>query len=53
MKKIITISEFADELTKRIDNSKDIDCCSEEIKNLAAIAKESIGSQTIEVTWKD
>jgi hypothetical protein len=53
MKKTITIAEFADELVKRIDSSKGIDCCSDEIKNLAAIAKESIGTQSIEVNWKD
>lgn len=53
MKKTLTISEFSDELIERIEKTKDIQCCSEEIKKLAAIAKESIGSQTIEVNWKD
>jgi len=50
---MITISEFADELIRRVQESKDIECCKEEIVNLARIAKQSIGNQTIEVTWKD
>jgi len=53
MKKIITIEQFADELIERIDKSRDIDCCKEEIKNLAGIAKERLGKEEIEVTWKD
>jgi hypothetical protein len=53
MKKIITIKEFADELAIRIDKNKGIDCCKEEIKNLAEIAKKFIGDKQIEVNWKD
>ncbi len=53
MKKEITISEFSDELVKRIEEAKTIDCCKEEIKNLAAIAKTEIGGKKITVEWKD
>ena len=53
MKKIITIDQFADELIERIDEAKDIECCKEEIKNLCNIARERIGKEKIEVTWKD
>lgn len=53
MKKIISISQFADELIKRVEQEKDIECCKEEIVNLAKIAKQSIGQQMIEVTWKE
>ena len=53
MKKIISINEFSDELMARIDKSKDIECCKEEIRKLAAIAKKEIPGVKIEVTWKD
>ncbi len=53
MKKTISIKEFSDELMARIDKSKDLDCCREEIRNLASIAKKEIPDFKIEVTWKD
>ena len=53
MKKKITIDLFADELIERIEKEKSIDCCKEEIVNLAKIAKENIGQMLIEVNWKD
>lgn len=53
MKKIITITEFADELIERIDKSKDIQCCKVEIKNLAKLAKQRMGTEKIEVNWKE
>lgn len=53
MKKIIPIKDFSDELIARIDKSKDIDCCREEIRNLAAICKKEIPEKMIEVTLKD
>jgi len=53
MKKTITIKEFCDELMARINKNKGIDCCKDEIKKLAEIAKESIGDKKIEVNWKD
>lgn len=53
MKKTITIEQFADELIKRIEDAKDIDCCKEEIKNLCSIARENMPDREIEVTWKD
>jgi len=40
-------------LIKRIDNQKGIDCCKEEIKNLALLAKKEISDKEIEVNWKD
>lgn len=52
MKKKIKISEFAVELIRRVEDSKEIECCKEEIMNLAKIAGEQIGDQMIEVNWK-
>ena len=53
MKKEITITQFADELMKRIDDAKTIDCCKDELKSLANIAKDKIGNEKITVNWKD
>jgi hypothetical protein len=53
MKKVIKINQFADELIRRIENAKDIDCCKFEIKNLANIAKEKLGDHDIEVDWTE
>lgn len=53
MKKEITISQFSDELIKRIEDHKTIDCCKEELEKLAAMAKEHMGDKKIEVNWKD
>jgi hypothetical protein len=53
MKKKITITQFSDELIKRVQESKDIECCREEIVNLANTAKQKIGDQLIEVNWQD
>jgi hypothetical protein len=53
MKKEITIKDFSEELVKRIDERKTIDCCVEEIKNLAQMAKKHMGDEMIEVNWKD
>ncbi|MCP4153910.1 MAG: hypothetical protein GY757_39655 [bacterium] len=53
MKKKITVSQFAIELTKRIEDAKTIDCCKEEMLNLAKLAAEHMGDKLIEVTWKE
>jgi hypothetical protein len=53
MKKILSVKDFADELVQRIDSKKGIDCCKEEIKKLAALAKKYIGDKEIEVDWKE
>lgn len=53
MKKKITVSQFADELVWRINEAKSIDCCKEELLNLAQLAKAKMGDELIEVTWKD
>lgn len=53
MRKEITINDFVDELISRIEEHKTIDCCVEEIKNFALMAKEKMGSDMIEVEWKD
>lgn len=53
MKKMITVSQFADELVQRIEDAKTIDCCKEELINLANLAKEKLGDEKIEVNWKD
>ena len=53
MKKEITVRELADELIARIDRSKDIDCCKDEIKLLAKLAGERLPKEKVMVTWKD
>ncbi len=52
-KKKISIATLADELTLRLNSEKSVDCCKDELLNLAAIAKEKIGSEMIEVTWSE
>ena len=52
-KRMITVKELADELTNRLERNKTIDCCKDELLNLAAKAKEKMGSELIEVSWKD
>lgn len=51
--KTITVKEFADELVKRLENGKTVDCCKKELLNLAALASEKIGSEKIKVDWKN
>ncbi|MCG8571478.1 MAG: hypothetical protein MJB14_15190 [Spirochaetes bacterium] len=51
--KEITLAEFADELTERLNKNKTIDCCKDELLRLADIIKEKIGNEKILVTWKD
>lgn len=53
MKKKIQVKEFVDELIRRIEKDKTVDCCREEIKSFALLAKEKMGSETLEVNWKD
>ncbi len=52
-KKEITIAEFADELKKRLTDGKTVDCCKDELLNMADIIKEKIGQEKISVSWKD
>ncbi len=51
--KMITVKEFADELKKRLNDGKTVDCCKKELLNLAALAKEKIGEEKILVDWKN
>jgi hypothetical protein len=53
VEKEITIREFTADLMARIDESKGIDCCKEEIKKLARLAREHMPDEKIVVTWKD
>lgn len=53
MKKEITIAQFADELKTRLGEGKTVNCCKEELLNLADIIKEKIGDEKITVNWKD
>lgn len=53
MRKQITVAQLADELRERVNQSRDIECCKEEILSLAALAKEKIGQEMIEVDWKE
>lgn len=52
-RKKITVAALADELQIRLNNNKSVDCCKEELLNLASIAKTKIGSEMVEVNWKD
>ncbi len=53
MKRDVPVREFVDELLQRIDSSQEIDCCKDEIKKFAMLAKEKMGDETIEIDWKD
>jgi hypothetical protein len=53
MKKEITLAEFADELTQRLQVGKTVDCCKEELVRLAGILKEKIPEEKILVNWKE
>jgi NAD-dependent SIR2 family protein deacetylase len=52
-KRTITITEFADELEQRLKAEKTVDCCKNELLTLAKIIREKIGSEKIDVDWKD
>lgn len=53
MRKEITIAQFAQELTERLQDGKTVDCCKEELLRLAKIIAEKIGDEYIEVNWKE
>jgi hypothetical protein len=52
-KKMITISELADELQDRLQKNKTVDCCKNELLNLVSIARQKIGNEMVEVSWHD
>jgi len=52
-KKEITVRQLCDELKKRIEGTKTIDCCKDEIKNLADIASSKIGDEKVWVHWEE
>jgi len=53
MEKEITITQFAGELKKRLEDGKTVDCCKTELLRLADIISEKIGNEKIKVLWKD
>ena len=53
MKKSITVAQLAEELKDRLDKHQTVDCCKEELINLANLASKKMGQEMIEVTWKD
>ena len=53
MKREITIREFVTDLLRRIDETKTIDCCKEEIKTIARLAMEKMPDEKIVVDWKE
>lgn len=53
MEKEITISEFAEELKKRLNSGKTVDCCKPELLRLADIVTKKIGQEKIKVMWQD
>jgi len=52
MKQQVPIKDFVEELLERIERAQTIDCCREEIKLFAKLAKEKIPDETIEIDWK-
>ena len=52
-KRTITVSALADELNLRLNNNQTVDCCKNELLSLANLAKKKMGSEMIEVNWKD
>ncbi len=53
MEKEITLAEFADEMTERLNKGKTVDCCKDELLRLAVILKAKIPEEKILVTWKE
>jgi len=53
MKKVITLKEFSEELKSRLNQGKTVDCCKAELLALADMVAEKMGSETIEVDWKE
>ena len=52
-KRQITVAEFADELLDRLDKHKTVDCCREELMNLADLIKQKIPEEKITVNWQE
>ncbi len=52
-KRQITIAEFADELLERLEKNKTVDCCREELMNLADLIKMKIPNEKITVNWQE
>jgi hypothetical protein len=52
-KKTITLKEFADELELRLKGGKSVDCCHDELINLAKIIRTKLPNEKIEVDWKN
>ena len=53
MEKEITLAEFADELTTRLQKGKTVDCCKVELLRLADILKRKLPYEKILVNWKE
>lgn len=52
MKREVTVAEFVDDLMKRIDEAKTIDCCKTELKTFAELAKQKMPNEKLTVDWK-
>ena len=52
-KRQITVAEFADELLERLEKHKTVDCCREELMNLADLIKQKIPNEKITVNWQE
>lgn len=53
MKREVTVARFVEDLLKRIDEAKTIDCCKEELKTFARLAASKIPDEKLVVEWKD
>ena len=53
MKREITIKQFVADLLTRIEQAKTIDCCKEELKTFAELARRKMPDEKISVDWKE
>ena len=53
MKKEMHVCEFVEELLRRMDESKDVNCCEAEIRTLCNLVVAKMGDEKITVETKD
>lgn len=53
MKREVTVAKFVEDLLRRIEHAKTIDCCKEELKTFAQLAARKIPDEKLTVEWRD
>ena len=53
MKREVTVAKFVEDLLRRIESAKTIDCCKEELKTFAELAARKIPDEKLVVDWKE